>query len=176
MSITTTSQIRKNPMKRSISSVTFALVIFALLGLTRPVAASEQVPLKGRLEGSLTRTPLTPPFVLDELRCTGTAAQLGSFELLISATVNLETRSASGTYTFVAANGDTLTATFDGASAPTSTPGVILITEDATITGGTGRFAGASGAFVVERLFDTAGGTTVGAINGTVSVPAAGNE
>src|SRR4051794_39494007 len=156
-------------MKRLIRAAALALVLLAFLGLSRPAAAGDQVPFKGGFDAVLTRTPLTPPFVLDELEGTGHATHLGQFDLLITATVNLTTRTAIGTYEFVAANGDTLTATFTGASQPTATPGVILITETATITGGTGRFANASGSFVSERLFEPATGASIGSIEGTVS-------
>jgi hypothetical protein len=50
-----------------------------------------------------------------------------------------------------------------------ATPGVFYIEETATITGGTGRFAGASGSFTVERLFDTVAGATSGSFDGSIS-------
>ena len=48
-------------------------------------------------------------------------------------------------------------------------PGVLYIVETAIITGGTGRFAGATGSFTVERLFDTVAGTITGSFEGTIS-------
>ena len=158
-------------MKRFGSAATLALVLFASLTLVRAAAAGDQVPLKGSFEGTSARTPLDPPFVQDVITASGQATHLGGFDLVATAVVNLPTRSAIGTYELVAANGDTLTATFTGVSQPTATPGVILITETATITGGAGRFAGASGGFVVERLFTPATGETTGSIQGTVSSP-----
>ena len=166
-------------MKRQSSAIRVALTVLTVLVFVGPVAAGEQVPFRGRLEGSLvSRTPLTPPFVVDTFAITGNATQLGQFELDITATVNLTTRTATGTYVFVAANGDTLTATFTWSSAPTPTPGVILITEVATIDpdGCTGRFAGASGGFTCERLFSPATGETIGSINGTISTPGANTQ
>ena len=53
-------------------------------------------------------------------------------------------------------------------------PGVLYIVETATIAGGTGRFAGATGAFTVQRLNDTTSGTTIGSFEGTISSPGAG--
>jgi hypothetical protein len=41
----------------------------------------------------------------------------------------------------------------------------------ADIPGGTGRFWGATGTLAAERLFDTATLQTVGAFEGTISVP-----
>src|SRR5262249_38352318 len=136
----------------------------------------EQVPFKGRLEGVVTVTPVDPltDFVL--VNGTGNATQLGQFTVTIPHLVDHPTRTATGSYHFVAANGDTLSADFTGQATLTPTPGVLSIVETATITGGTGRFAGATGSFTVERLSDGAAGTTTGPISGTVSSPGAGNR
>ena len=84
--------------------------------------------------------------------------------------MNFVTKTAVGTYEFTAANGDTLTANFTGKSSPTATPGVILIVETATISGGTGRFAGATGSFVCERLLDAATLASIGSFEGTITL------
>src|SRR5439155_19540902 len=97
--------------------------------------------------------------------------QLGKFTLDIPHVVNRTDRSAIGSYEFTAANGDTLTADFTGQAMLTDTPGVLYIVETATITGGTGRFAGATGSFISQRLFDTVTGTTIGSFKGTISAP-----
>jgi hypothetical protein len=89
--------------------------------------------------------------------------------------VNRATRTATGSYEFTAANGDTLTADFTGTATPTLIPGVLYIVEMAIIKGGTGRFAGATGSFTCERLFDTVALTTVGSFEGTISSPGADN-
>ena len=60
-------------------------------------------------------------------------------------------------------------AEFTGQATPTAIPGVLYIEETATITGGTGRFAGATGSFISERLYDTVAGTTIGSFEGTIS-------
>ena len=85
--------------------------------------------------------------------------------------MNRATRTAIGTYEFTAANGDMLFAEFTGHATPTATPGVLYIEETATITGGTGRFAGATGSFTTERWYDTIAGTTFGSFEGTISSP-----
>jgi hypothetical protein len=64
-----------------------------------------------------------------------------------------------------------LFADFTGKAATTPIPGVLYIEETATITGGTGRFAGATGSFTCERFFDTIAGTTIGSFEGTISSP-----
>ena len=133
---------------------------------------AESVPFNGRLEGTQTVTPLAPPFALVEGEATGNATHLGQFTVEFPHTVNFGTATGVGTYTFTAANGDTLTATFTG-QAQLGT--VTSIVEHATITGGTGRFAGATGSFTARRLFDPATGTTTGSLDGTISAPGADN-
>ena len=158
-------------MKRHSWAARLALAVMVVLGLAGPAAAGEQVPFKGSLEGVVTITPLKPPYVSVLVNATGNATHLGRFTLAIPHMVNRANRSATGTYQFVAANGDTLTASFSGKATPTATRGVLSIVEAATITGGTGRFAGATGSFTCVRLFNTVIGTTAGSFNGTISVP-----
>ena len=126
------------------------------------------VPLKGRLEGTVTVTPLQEPFANVLITATGNATHLGQFTLEVPHLVNFATAIGEGTFTFTAANGDQLTAHFTGA-ADTSTP-IFSIVEHATITGGTGRFANATGSFTARRLYDPAAGTTTGTIEGTISM------
>ena len=102
------------------------------------------VPFKGTLEGAVAVTPLTPPLASVVITASGNATRLGAFTLQVPHTVNFATRTGAGTYTFTAANGDQLTATFTG-QADASQPPIITLEEHATITGGTGRFAGATG-------------------------------
>jgi hypothetical protein len=110
------------------------------------------------------------------VEATGNANQLGNFTLEIPHIVNRANSTAIGFYQFTAANGDTLSANFTGQATPTATPGVLYIEETATITGGTGRFAHATGSFVCERLFDTVAGTTAGSFKGTISSHSGGRQ
>ena len=158
------------------SAAGFALAGLAVLGLSGPVAAGDQVPFKGSLEGVVTITPLTPPFVSVLIEATGKATHLGKFTLEIPHVVNRSDSTAIGSYEFTAANGDKVYAEFTGTATPTAIPGVLYIEETATITGGTGRFTGATGSFTSERLYDTIDGTTVGSFEGTISSPGAGKR
>jgi hypothetical protein len=135
-----------------------------------PMRAGEQVPFKGSFEGDVTVTPLAPPYVMVDVEATGEATHLGKFTLDIPHVVNRAKGTAVGSYEFTAANGDTLSAKFTGTATPTATLGVLYIEETATITGGTGRFAGATGSFSVERSYDTVAGTTSGSFEGTITV------
>ena len=138
-----------------------------------PTPAAATVPFKGTLEGSQTTTPLEPPLAFSVVSATGTATLLGRFTLEIPHTVNFATATGDGTYTFTAANGDTLTADFTGEA---QVGPIISIVEHATITGGTGRFAGAAGTFTAHRLDDPVNATTTGSFDGTISAPGAGKS
>jgi hypothetical protein len=135
--------------------------------------ATHLVPFKGSLAGTQSVTPLTPPFGRVNGSGTGTATHLGQFTAAWPHTVNFATRVGEGTYTFTAANGDTLTADFTGQAQGTSPH--ITIVENATVTGGTGRFAGATGTFTVQRTFNQATGVTEGSFDGAISAVGAGN-
>jgi hypothetical protein len=167
---------QENVMKCYSLRASLALATFAVFGLAAHASAAEQVPFKGKLEAVVTVTPVVPPLIVDVLvEGAGSATQLGQFALTIPHRVDRSTRTAIGSYHFIAANGDTLSADFTGVSMPSTTPGVIAIVETATITGGTGRFAGATGGFTCERLYDAVLGTTTGSFNGTISPPVAGS-
>jgi hypothetical protein len=67
-------------------------------------------------------------------------------------------------------NGDTLTAHCPrtGDATPTTTPGPLSIVEDYTITGGTGRFADATGTFRLESTLNQATGVSTGTFSGAI--------
>ena len=153
-----------------------ALAALVVLGLAGPADAGEQVPFKGRLEAGVTLTPLVPPFAFVLVEGTGNATHLGQFAWDSTLVANLATGEATGTYQFTAANGDMLFTDFTGLGVPTETPGVLYIVDDVTITGGTGRFAGATGAFTFIHLYDIAAGITIGSFDGTISSPGAGRR
>jgi hypothetical protein len=163
-------------MKCHSPTARLALAVAAVLGLAGPVAAGEQVPFKGRFEGVVTLTPLSSTFVFVLVEGSGHATHLGRFTLVVPHLVDTSTRMAIGSYQFTAANGDMVFADFIGQASLTSTPGVLSIVEFASITGGTGRFAGASGSFTVERLYDAITGTTDGLFDGAISSPGADNR
>jgi hypothetical protein len=159
-------------MKRFSFAAQLAVVVIGVLSLAGHLAASEPVPFKGVLDGVVTHEAveeLTDGVLVD---ATGTSTQLGEFSVLVPHLVDLPTRTAAGDYEFTAANGDKLIASFTGQATPTATPGVIAIVETATIDPdrSTGRFAGATGGFVAQRLFDRIAGTTVGSFAGTISL------
>ena len=148
-------------------------IVALVLSLAAPAAASDMVTFRGRLAGTVTVTPLDPPIASVLIEATGNATQLGSLTLEVPHLVNQAIRVGEGSYIFTAANGDTLTADFSGLATLVA-PGVLTTHETAVITGGTGRFAGATGSFIADRTFYVATGVTVGSFEGTVSSPGQG--
>ena len=136
-------------------------------------AATNGVPFKGRLEGTYAGSG-EPPLVSVHVEAQGNATQLGRFTFDSQHVVNFVDLTGAGTAELTAANGDKLTTNLTGIATPQDTPGVFFIVETLTITGGTGRFAGATGQFVVERLSFPSGpanGTTSGSFEGTLALP-----
>ena len=157
------------------SAASLALATLTVLALAAAASAGEQVPFNGSLEGSFTSTPIPgTPNALVAARGTGNATQLGNFSFDFPLTVNVMLQTGSGIYTFTAANGDTVFADVIAQSMLLPN-GLRRVTETATITGGTGRFAGATGSFICERFLDRATGEVTGSFDGTISSPGAGN-
>ena len=128
---------------------------------------AQAVPFNGRFGGSQTVT-VTFPTASVEASVAGTATHLGRFTMELPHTVNLMTSTATGTATLVAANGDVIVASFTGQA---QLGPIVSIVELATVTGGTGRFAGATGSFTITRGFDPAAGRTTGSFSGSISSP-----
>lgn len=166
-------------MKRFTVVASLVLAISAIPVFSDRVAAGDLVPFKGNLAGTFTITPVpnAPPTLVDlVVTASGNGSHLGRFELSIPHRVDRSTAppTAFGTYEFTAANGDTVTADFIGLSQPTATPGIIEVVEIAVITGGTGRFAGATGGFVSGRLVNQITRETTGTFKGSISRPGSG--
>lgn len=112
-----------------------------------------------------------PPYNYINLNGSGNATQLGLYTYSLQAKLFLPTLSATSSATFVAADGSTLIAEGTGQGTPTETPGVISIVETMTITGGTGRFEGASGNITIQRLVNRATLESSGTIDGLIVLP-----
>ena len=155
-------------MNRASTYLPTALLIVAALAM--PAAAQQQVPLKGTFQGTDAVNPTTLT-----TSGTGVGTLMGGFSL------SQETSfiTLNGSAHWIAANGDSVDSIFvalpDFSTAPF---GYITVTENHTITGGTGRFAGAQGSFILERthfIALSADGThvTIGSFHGSITSPGA---
>ena len=162
-------------MKRRMFVANLVLAVLGSVSLAAPAVGGELVPFVGTLEGiEVAATP--PPIVSIDGAGGGQATQLGRFTYDMQATVDLTNTPPNppqgmGTLTLTAANGDTLVVGFTGVSVPVIPGQLILITEQALIVDGTGRFAGASGEFTITRLKYQADGYTIGSFAGLISTP-----
>jgi len=145
-----------------------ALVLTATLAT--PAAAQQHVPFKGTFQGS---DAVNPPIITTS--GTGLGTLMGAFSL----NQVLPVTTSMGTARWVAANGDRIDSSF-AASADFSTAGdgYVTVTETHTVTGGTGRFVGVQGSFVLVRTHLTApsaDGThvTYGTYQGSITPPGA---
>jgi hypothetical protein len=160
-------------MKKILISTVTALLLLIVLASTvfaAPTASERQLLFKGSLESVETQQAVFPTLYVSATG-SGNATQLGLYAYSFQGQVNIPTLSGTTAATFVAADGSTLAASGTGQGTPTATPGIVSIVETYTITGGTGRFEGASGSFTVERVLNRATGISSGTISGTIVLP-----
>jgi hypothetical protein len=129
-------------------------------------AAKGQLPFHGSLEAAETDT-LSFPFLTVSLSGTGQATHLGRFTATFDLLVDVRTSTSRGTVSLIAANGDRVFGTLSGHATGVGTTASIV--ETVIITGGTGRFADATGSFTIERVLDQATGLSSGSFDGTIS-------
>ena len=131
----------------------------------------KQVPFKGTLQGKDTDSDPSATSIVVTTDGTGNGTHLGEFSFTQRVTVFFATGTSVGSSHWVAANGDHIDTTIAGSGHLTGTPGEISITDVHTITGGTGRFAGAHGTFTVDRLASAITFLTSGSFDGRITSP-----
>lgn len=147
------------------------MALFAALTLSN-VAAAHDVPFKGIWSGkTVSAVPTDEPGVLLVTTAGGGhATHLGKFTMVSPHYAELVTGKVVGKQIFTAANGDTLIADIAGQFMPTA-DGLLTAEIQATITGGTGRFANASGNYTFSIVFDPATLESHAEIDGVISRP-----
>ena len=155
-------------MNKKIVFLTTVVLLLVILATTAfPALAARERRIKGSLWAAETSEVVFPTLYVDG-KGSGNATQLGRFTYSFQAEINVQTRSGPASVTLTAANGDQLFAEGWGQATPTGKPNQVSIVEEYTITGGTGRFAGATGNFTVERRLDQTSGISSGTIKGYV--------
>jgi hypothetical protein len=145
--------------------------IFVIALFASPAPADQHVPFNGSWVSHETYDVQFPVMFVHGT-ATGYATQIGRYTATYEEQVDLLTGSSVGVITVVAANGDVIFATQTGQGDPTPDPDIFSIVEVSTITGGTGRFAGATGTFTIARLVSLTTGDSSGSFSGTISHPA----
>jgi hypothetical protein len=145
-----------------------------MLVLTSFASAAPATPFKGSWDSAENTTIDFPggiPTMHVDGLAWGNATHLGEYSATFQATVNLiEGCSVGDTAEFTAADGATLTGLGNGCGTPDA-PGYHHVIQTYEITGGTGRLAGASGTFTVDRWANDATGVSHGSFDGTLAVP-----
>jgi hypothetical protein len=180
------NQIMKNrniqfkPAAELLIPLLLACLAAVFISAPTPAAASETVPFNGTVAGfneSQSGTECEPSIHVINF---GNANQLGAFtgsaEFFIrpcepNPDLCENNIPYTGTFDWFAANGDEIYGTFEGYLCPTETPGVYDNHETADVTGGTGRFANATGHFELggEVDFTTDPPSFVAPWEGTIS-------
>lgn len=143
-------------------------------GIVGPSVSGTGLPFRGSYTIN-TNAVFTPPSTLTiDGTATGAASHLGRFTATTVDVVNTTTATSTGTYTLTAANGDQLFATTAGGEDQFIPPNVSHVTLVATIVGGTGRFASATGTFTIRFVsvldFATATSSGSGAFDGRINL------
>lgn len=133
--------------------VAIALLCLAVLTGFRPgnPAPPKDKPFRGTYEGSVTVPAGTQVLNDVSFTVTGTASLLGRFQMANVADIDLTTLASAGTTTLTAANGDELYTTYFSAGTDNG-DGTYTVDGEHVITGGTGRFEGATGSFTTTSL------------------------
>ena len=158
--------------KTFVSTIIALLLLIALAGTTfaAPAAAERQLLFKGDLQAVETHVVTFPTFSLDATG-SGNATQLGLYTMSFQGEVFIPTLSGTTSAILVAADGSSLYADGVGQGTLTENPDFVSIVEAYTITGGTGRFAGASGSFTVQRVIQRSTGVSSGTFSGIIVLP-----
>ena len=133
-----------------------------------------QLPLQGSYTNE-SNAVFTPPATLTVTgTATGNATHLGRFTATFVDVVGTTTAMSTGTLNLSAANGDQLFTTTSGGEDEFIPPNVSRVTLVATIIGGTGRFAAATGTFTLHQIgvidFATATSSGSGSFEGHISL------
>jgi hypothetical protein len=155
------------------SKLILPLVIFSMM-VTAPIGGANSVPFKGSWSGVTVSADLTNfPVVAVVSDGTGQLTHLGRYFMTSPHTSHVFTGETIGEQIFTAANGDMLTAFCVGFPQPQPS-GQVVGSLDCDITGGTGRFEGATGEYVFflvasPRTDGGPGFATEAEITGTIS-------
>ncbi len=152
--------------------------LLMVMSASAVLAQVKTVPFKGSFDERDTGVVQFPTLSLSG-GGSGTASQLGRFSFTSAVKVDLTNALSSGTIQLVAANGDVINGVCVGRGEPTDTAHITHVVQLVTITGGTGRFQSATGAFTMDSILvddpSTGIGLSSGTMKGTISTPGSTN-
>jgi hypothetical protein len=141
--------IQLEPTAGLLISLLFACFAAVLISAPSPAAAGNLVPFNGTVSGFVeSQEPVDGCTVHIHVVNFGNATELGAFTGYADFYPNFcddpPNITYTGTFHWIAANGDQISGTFDGYLTPSATLGVYDNHETADVTAGTGRFTSAT--------------------------------
>lgn len=143
----------------------------AVPAASRAARAGEPVhrPIVGRCEATFAApTPVSPGVIRQVDAGTCTLSHLGESGLISDKVIDLVAGTQTISPIYIAANGDRLYASGGGTNTLV-VPGLVHFAATMTVTGGTGRFAAASGELRVEGEADLVARTSAMALTGWIA-------
>jgi hypothetical protein len=159
------------------------IALLFLIPLTRTAFAAPEPDVTSKVTAKMTRLPFkgtmqsmeTSVTVFPTLSVTatgfGNATQLGQFTISYQAEISLLDLSGVESAKFMGTKGDSLRAEAVGQATESQTPGMLNVIDIYKITGGTGRFAGASGTITLNRLVSLTTGAASSTFQGYILMP-----
>lgn len=159
-------------MRRLTSTAAVVALILTAGGIAAgPALAGAAAPFGGSDAGGFTVPGPCPGGLQVVIGGGGNATHLGRYSWASVECFDPVSGGFAGLATLRAANGDTVSGPYRGQVYPTADPDVVTYRETLTITGGTGRFAGAAGELQVSGVADLATGAYRQSLTGWVSTP-----
>jgi hypothetical protein len=143
---------------------------FAAPAVTPVPTKTTRIPFKGTLQSNESYRTIFPTLFVTA-KGSGEATLLGQITVHYMSEVNLSDLSQSGSVSFAGINSDSLLATGVGQAIEDRTSGMFSVVENYAITGGTGRFARASGTLTLKRRVSVTPGISSGSFEGYIVLP-----
>lgn len=152
-------------------SIRPTLTLLIALSSSAVASAADHGYVKGSDEGTFTSAAVTQTVARTHDVSSGHASVIGGYRMVADENINLSTLEVSNaSFTITSDNGDTLTGTYSGtARFSSASPTQLNYYVSGPITGGTGRFAGLSGAIAFFGSADLATGKFQDVVLGIVS-------
>jgi len=143
---------------------------FALFEAHQTAMAADGVPVEGMFAMNFQGGPSGPGTFDFTVNGIGVLSSVGNSKIQVQKTLDVTGKvpTYSGTFTITALNGDTLTGTYQGVGTPLDSGGFSPFSGVLTVTGGTGRFQGASGVVSFSALSNAGTSQAVYSMKGAV--------
>lgn len=132
------------------------------------------VPLKGEFVTSLTIIVPASPGVLEQIRVTGTGSGTpfgkANYESNVNVDITVSPEITSGTDTITVENGDQIFSTISGYIPGPDANGNFQVFNTHTITGGSGKYAGATGTYKVTSKGNIKSFTGTATLDGMITI------